>query len=155
MRRFAVWVALLAASSCSAPASPARFDTALDLRSLMSWVLDPAADVVWGASGWVVTEEGERSLAPTTDEGWAEVRNAAALVVESGNLLMLPGRARDDGPWAQHAAQMIAVGKRVLAAAEAKDAQAVFDTGGELYVVCTACHGRYIASGPGTAESAD
>jgi hypothetical protein len=142
---------LLAAASCSAPATPIRFDTTLDVKSLMSWVIDPAADVVWGASGWVVTEEGERSLAPTTEEGWAEVRNAAALVVESGNLLMLPGRARDDGPWQQHAAQMIDVGKRALTAARAEDAQAVFDAGGELYVVCTACHARYLASEPADA----
>src|SRR5262245_36218382 len=110
----------------------------------MDWVLDPPAAVSWVAAGTVVTAAGAQSLAPTTEEGRAHVRNAAAIVVESGNLLMMPGRARDDVEWRRHAERLIDVGKRTLAAAVAKDTDGVFDTGGELYVVCTECHQKYL-----------
>jgi hypothetical protein len=143
-------------ASCSdqvPPPRPTALPPTLALKDLMDWVIDPAADVIWGAAGTIVTEGGEQSLAPTTEEGWAHVRNAAAIVVESGNLLMMPGRARDDGEWRQHAARLIDVGKRTLAAAQAKDTDGVFDTGGELYVVCTECHQKYMLPEPTAPEA--
>jgi hypothetical protein len=154
MRAFAfvAFVKLLAASmllaACSQPPPAATaasnpLPPTLALRDLMNWVLDPAADVIWGAAGTIVTEEGEQSLAPTTEEGWDAIRNAAAIVVESGNLLMMPGRARDDADWRRHAAALIDTGRRVLRAAQAKDTDAVFDGGGDLYVICVECHEKY------------
>ena len=132
------------AATAAAPALPPT----LALKDLMDWVLDPAADVIWGAAGTIVTEEGEQSLAPTTDEGWNAIRNAAAVVVESGNLLMMPGRARDQGDWQKHAAQLIDTGSRLLRAAQAKDTDGVFNGGGDLYVICTECHQKYLPQEP-------
>ena len=37
--------------------------------------------------------------APADDDDWRAVLNSALMLAESGNLLMLDGRARDDGEW--------------------------------------------------------
>ena len=121
----------------------ASFEPVLEMHDLMASVLDPATDVIWGAAGSVITEEGEQDLSPVDEAGWQEVFNAAAIVTETGNLLMLPGRAEDDGDWMEYSQALIATGKEAMEAAKAKDAQAVFDVGGKLYLVCVACHQTY------------
>ena len=109
----------------------------------MEWILDPAADVIWDSAGFVITAEGETDLAPTTDEGWEHVRNNAAIVAETGNLLMMPGRTA--GPaWVAYAQALTAAGKVAMAAADAHDADALFDAGGQLYQACRACHAQYM-----------
>lgn len=130
--------------SGSQPAVPeTQYRPVLDAQQLMNWVLDPSADVIWGSAGSVITEEGEQDLAPVDDEGWAGVRNAAAVVVESGNLLMMPGRTRGED-WNEFARGMMTMGERALAAAESRDADALFEVGGQLYNVCVACHQQYM-----------
>jgi hypothetical protein len=124
-----------------------------DMRDLMNWVLDPAADVIWQSAGSVTTVDGTEDLAPTNDEGWDRVRHAAAVVSESGKLLMLPGRARDEGAWKGMSRAMVDIGARTAHAAERRDAEAIFDLGGELYTACLACHQRYAISGQPDAAS--
>jgi hypothetical protein len=114
-----------------------------NVKQTMEWILDPAADVIWDSAGFVITAEGETDLAPTTDEGWEHVRNSAAVLAETGNLLMMPGRA---GPpdWVAYAQGLTAAGEVAMAAAEAHDADALFDAGGQVYQVCRACHEQYL-----------
>ena len=69
------------------------------------------------------------------------------MVVESGNLLLLPERLRDAPDWIEISQGLTSVGQRVLAAAEAQDADALFKTGGELYNVCVSCHQFYWTEG--------
>ena len=116
-----------------------------DLHDTMTWVLDPAADVIWGSAGVIVTAEGEQDLAPTTDEGWDRVRHSAAVVAESGNLLLMPHLMpeTDATAWNEFARGMTFVAKDALAAVDARDADALFETGGHLYNVCLACHQVY------------
>lgn len=148
-KKIAVYAALLVAASwftgcAQEPETPAPpYEPVLDIHDLMNSVLDPATDVIWAAAGAVITADGEQDLAPVDDAGWQAVFNAAAVVSETGNLLMLPGRAEDSGDWMEYSAALIATGKEAMAAAEAKDAQAVFDIGGKLYLVCVACHQGY------------
>ena len=109
----------------------------------MLWILEPAAEVIWDSAGFVITAEGETDLSPTTEAGWDLVRNNAALVAESGNLLMMPERSM--GPeWVAYAQAMIGAGRGVMAAAEVRDAEALFDAGGDLYQTCRACHTQYM-----------
>lgn len=134
---------LLASSGCAPKPVATPFEPVLELHDLMASVLDPATDVIWGAAGAVITEAGEQDLAPVDDAGWQAVYDAAAIVTETGNLLMLPGRAVDQGDWIEYSAALITTGKEAMAAAKARDAQAVFDVGGKLYLVCVACHQGY------------
>lgn len=115
-----------------------------DTKQLMNWIIDPNADVIWGASGWVVTEAGEQDLSPTTQEGWDAIRNAAATIAESGNLLLMPGHAMTGEDWQEISTGLTATAVLLIDAAERQDAQAVFDLGGTLYNVCVSCHQLYV-----------
>lgn len=132
-----------ATSTGGAGQAAGSFRPVLDDHQLMSWVLDPATDVVWGAAGSVITADGEQKLAPVDDEGWVTVRNAAAMVTEAGNLLMLPGRSRGED-WNELARGLVTIGQRAIAAAQAHDDEALFEAGGQLYNVCVACHQVYM-----------
>jgi hypothetical protein len=114
-----------------------------NVRQTMEWILDPAADVIWDSAGTIITVEGPTELAPTSADAWHHVRDSAAIIAETGNLLMMPGRAL--GPaWIQYSQQLTAAGELAIAAAEAQDSEALFDAGGELYRACLACHERYM-----------
>jgi hypothetical protein len=109
----------------------------------MAHVLEPNAQVYWRAVGWIIDFEGEHELRPETEEEWLAVENAAFVVAEAGNLLMMDGRALDDGPWMTMSQSLIDIGRRAIEVAEARDEQAVFDVGAEMYFVCTQCHATY------------
>jgi len=110
----------------------------------MVWMLEPAADVLWDNAGFIITADGEQDLQPTTQAGWDKVRDAATVVAEAGNLLMMPGYAADSGDWTEYASGLVMAGNRAREAAQAKDADALFQAGANLYSVCLACHNRYI-----------
>jgi hypothetical protein len=129
----------------AAPAAAAPpLHTALTTKQLMSWIIDPSATAIWNSVGTVVSEKGTEEHHPKTDEEWATFRNAAATLVESGNLLMLGERAVDNDQWMATARGMADAAATVLEAAEAKDVEAYFDAGGALYEACTACHSQYL-----------
>lgn len=119
------------------------------MHDTMTWFLDPAADVLWSSAGFVLTAEGETSLAPTTEEGWARVRHSAVVVAEGGNLLLLPHLLPDPAEgigteaWVEFAQGMTRIGMEAVAAVDAQDADALFTAGGHLYNVCLACHQVY------------
>ena len=140
---------LLAAllSGCSTPGTPDAappYEPVADVRQTMLWLLEPAADVIWDSAGTIITAEGRTELAPTTDAGWDNVLEHAAILAEAANLLMLPGRAA--GPdWIAYAQGLHATARLALAAAEARDGDALFDAGGQIYQACVACHTQYWA----------
>ena len=129
-------------AACSRPEPP--YNVEMPMKEVMGHVLDPAADMIWTASGYEITEAGERDLSPTTQEGWDAVENGATIVAESANLLMLPGRAVDDGPWMQYAAAMAKEAMVAKAAAQEKNRDRLFEAGASLYQSCVACHDKYI-----------
>jgi hypothetical protein len=123
-------------------AAPPPYQPVADVRQTMAWILEPAADGIWDSAGTIITAEGRTELAPTTDAGWEEVRKHSAILAEAANLLMLPGRAA--GPdWIAYAQGLHATAKQALAAAEARDADALFEAGGQIYQACVACHTQY------------
>jgi hypothetical protein len=147
----ALSVVLVAGCSSEAPpvaAVPAgsgpEFREIADVKQVMDWILDPNADVVWDAVGTIVSAEGTQEVAPETDEQWTAVRNSAAIVAEAGNLLLMPSRARDHEDWAKHAHAMTQAAQEALVAADAKDTEALFTAGGEIYAACSACHAQYM-----------
>jgi hypothetical protein len=133
-------VCLLAACSGT---PPPPFQPAVDVKTLMASVVDPTADIYWGAVGTVIDEKGITEISPTTTEEWDAVRNAAIIVAETGNLLMMSSRAKDGGEWMKQARALVDVGQKAIRAAESHNRNAVFDTGAEMYDVCTSCHVKY------------
>jgi len=136
---------LLALASCATQQqviSP-QYEVVADVHHTMELIVDPAADIIWSSAGSIITAAGEQELAPTTLEAWAKVESAAAVLTESGNLLMMPGRSV--GPdWDEYASGLISTGKLAMAAAEQQDAKALFDAGASIYQVCLACHNQYL-----------
>lgn len=122
------------------PAPP--FAPVLGVGDLMWNILDPAADGIWDSAGTIITAAGSRELAPTTDEGWEEVVQSAALLAEAGNLLMIPGRSNGAG-WNDYSAELRAASQRAMAAAQAQNSDRLFDAGGEIYQACRGCHEKY------------
>ena len=129
----------------AAPATPYR--PIADVAQTMEWILDPAADVIWGSVGTIIDKDGMHEFFPKTDEEWMAVHNAAAVVAESSNLLMMPSRAKDDTDWMEFCQGLIDAALLAKKAAEAKDKEALFDAGGRIYSVCAACHQQYVMEG--------
>jgi hypothetical protein len=123
------------------PAPP--FKPVADVKQLMNAVVDPAADVIWASVGTIVSAEGTEERAPKTDEEWTAVLNSAFVITESGNLMMMGSRAKDTREWMRHSQALIDVGIRTVKAAEARDKDAIFSLGGDIYEVCANCHKAY------------
>lgn len=146
--------ALLTACSPSKPAgtsaraagtAQAKYNTSLPMNELMAHVVDPASFAYWRGSGTEITKTGAKDLSPTTEEGWTLLENGAAILIEAGNMLQLPGRAQaPEADWNRYAQELTARAIVAKAAAEKHDKQAVFDAGGRLYETCTSCHKQYV-----------
>ena len=150
-RALLLMLATFMLTQCSAPdeegapltSSSAGYNTELSLVDIMNLVLDPASDEVWAAGGWILSDAGYEELYPTTDEGWAYVRAQAAVVVESGNMLALPGRAVDNDAWMIYSQGLSSAGMLAMKAATAQNKEDFFQAGAQIYSVCTACHQAY------------
>ena len=63
------------------------------VRQVMLGIVKPTSDVVF-----------KFQFDPRkTDEEWATLQNNALTLAETGNLLLLPGRAKDNGEWTKNA----------------------------------------------------
>ena len=112
--------------------------------ALMALVIERQAQIIWDAVGTIVTAEGTQEIRPANDEDWVKVRAAAINLTEAGNLLMMAPRAQDGDRWMQNVQRMMTQGERLIAAAERKNPQEVFDVGAELYEACVTCHTGYM-----------
>ena len=142
-----VFTGLLSLAGCDQPATEVAQDQpdyapVASHHEVMEWVLDPAADVIWDSAGFVITLEGEEDLAPTQDEGWENVVRNATVLAESANLLMMPGHTAG-ADWDEFAVALRDRSQLAIAAAHARDADTLFDVGGEIDQVCRACHEQY------------
>lgn len=113
------------------------------MKDLMLNVLDPAADGIWESVGTIFTADGRFDKAPSTDDEWAVVRMHALQLAESGNLLMLPARSSGSPEWIKESQALIDQSNRALKAIEAKNTDALFTIGGDIYDVCTNCHKQF------------
>ena len=142
--RIIIGVLLLAATvppSPSASASQvadasARMQPASTMSELMVKIIYPASDAIF----YITTRE------PKTDAEWSDLQGKALAVAESANLLMMPGRARDQDRWMQDARLMLDAGRAAFRAAKAKDVAALDALSDQLLTSCTSCHQHYRAN---------
>jgi len=80
---------------------------------------------------------------PKDDKDWAAVRRSAVTLAESGNMLMMRGRARDQGDWMKDAKLLVDAGNAAYKAAQAKDGSALAALAGAVDASCTTCHKQY------------
>ena len=114
-------------------------------QQLMAQVVQPTAEVFWGSVQYISDETGQHEILPETDEDWQRTRTAAATITEMGNLMMTPlyaeGRGED---WMEFSRGLVEVGQKAEQAAVNRDVDAVFEVGGTMYSVCSACHQAYL-----------
>ena len=121
-----------AASSQAPHTSPptARVGT---MSELMVHLIYPTSDAVFYIT----------SRTPATDAEWAELQAKTLTLAESANLLMMPGRARDQGRWMKDARLMLDAGWAAFKAAKAKDVPALEALSDQMLESCTTCHQHY------------
>jgi hypothetical protein len=149
--RIVVVAAALFGVSCGAemPEGP-PFRTDNSVPMLMANILDPAADLLWDAVGTVIDETGETHWEPVSEDertgpkpSWMQVRLGTMALAESANLLMMEGRARDQDQWIRFSEQLADAAMQAFEAAEAEDADRVFELGEAVYNTCNNCHQLY------------
>jgi hypothetical protein len=77
------------------------------------------------------------------EKDWDRVRRSAITLAEAGNLLMMPGRALDQGDWVKDAKLLASAGASAYKAAQEKDAKALAALAGSIDASCTTCHKQY------------
>lgn len=164
----AVFSASCQAAPPPAPASPYR--ATATVREIMQSVVAPGAQGLWDAVGTISNAKGTVNLEPKTDAEWAAVRRHAIALVESTNLLLVPGRhiapsdalvlrAEEADPgaelppaeiekrvqanwpaWTGMAHALHDSAMAVLKTIDKKDAAGLETTGSDLDGVCESCH---------------
>jgi hypothetical protein len=174
-----IGVAILG-SACTTEAEPAKsapdakagpppeYTTTATIKDIMKSIVDPSADVVWGAVQSVVTTSGIEDKVPLTDEDWEEARLGTLRLLEATNLLMIPGRRvaapgekseapgaelepeemqvlieKDRQAWNKRARALHEAAELTLRAIEKRDSQTVFDLGERIEHACESCHTQY------------
>jgi hypothetical protein len=128
----------IAATSCSRRSDMAPIAT---LEQIMETTIEPVSDRVFDAAVW---ENGVQVGGPKTDDDWKLVQANAMMLAETCNLLLMPGRAKDDGGWPIRTQAMKDAALEAAKAADAKNTDAIFAAGGRLYQACLGCHLQYI-----------
>jgi hypothetical protein len=116
----------------ASPAAPptARIGT---MSELMVHLIYPTSDAVFYIS----------SRTPATEAEWVELQAKTLTLAEAANLLMMPGRARDQDRWMTDARLMLDAGWAAFKAAKAKDVPALEALSDQMYEACTTCHQHY------------
>jgi hypothetical protein len=103
------------------------------MSELMVDLIYPTSDAVF----YIATRT------PTDQVGWNALSAQTLMLAESANLLMMPGRARDQERWMQDAKLLLDVGTEAFKASKAKDVEALEALNDRLYQSCVTCHQHY------------
>jgi hypothetical protein len=165
-------VCVVAVAACSLEPAPRTepegetpYQITATVEDLMRSMVDPSADAVWDAVVTEVTAAGVSEHAPGSAEDWAALRRSAITLVESTNLLVMPGRriaaegvrsdlpgvdlepeqiealrAENPGAWTQFVSGLRASGLTVLDAIDRQDVEALLVAGDGLDLACENCH---------------
>jgi hypothetical protein len=140
MRTLASIIALVAvAAAVHVPAAQDKSAAAPPMQrigtmsELMVHLIYPTSDAVFYIS----------SRTPKTEAEWTELQAKTLMLAESANLLMMPGRARDQGQWMKDSKLMLDAGNAAFRAAKAKDVAALEALSDQLYESCVTCHKNY------------
>ena len=141
---FAVVAAAAFTLSCTPSAPPSPYKPVATVMELMEGTVQPSAEIYWESVSTTISAAGIDEKYPKTDEEWEHVWGGAMTIAESGNLLMMPSRVKDDGEWMRLSAALVDVGVEGAKAARTRNPEKVLEVGEKIYNVCTECHMKYI-----------
>ena len=96
-------------------------------------ILYPAGDAVF----YIETRT------PTNSEEWALLQLQTLALAETANLLMMPGRARDQDQWMADSELLLLAGEAAYRAAKDRDVAGLVALNDALYESCVTCHQHY------------
>lgn len=134
---FLMGIAILLLAKAGSAQAPA-FQPVGTVHQIMVGLVAPASDVIFAVP----------NHAPKDEKDWASVQNSALTLAEVGNLLMIPGRAKDNGNWMKFAKALVDTGSEAFKAANAKDAKALEGIGDKIDDTCETCHAKYLPKPP-------
>jgi hypothetical protein len=131
---------LLIVSACAPPPerTPDAFRLVATVGEVMRAITVPASDAVWRAG----------ADPPETADQWVAIEHAALALAESGNLLLMEGRAADRGNWEAQALAMIEAARAAALSARDRDLDRLLDSGDAIYLTCEGCHADYMITPP-------
>jgi hypothetical protein len=132
MKSFALAAVAAAAFAQTAPVRPPTRNVGT-MSDLMVKIIYPASDALFYIE----------SRTPKTESEWGALEGQALMLAESANLLMMPGRARDQTQWMTESRKMLDAAADALAAARKRDVDGIVFVGEKLLESCTACHKTY------------
>jgi len=119
--------------ACAAMAQAPSFQPVGTMSQLMISIIYPTSDAIFYID-----------RAPlTTETQWNTLRGQALMLAESGNLLMIGGRARDQADWIKFSNMMLEAGRTAYKAALTKDLDGIRGVNDQLYSSCVGCHSEY------------
>ena len=158
------------AKAVTPPVEESSYRATSTVRDIMQSVVAPSAQGLWDSVGTISDARGTFNLEPKTDADWAAVRRHAVALVESTNLLVIPGRhvahaaaetlkADDADPgselppaeiekrvsaswpaWVAMAHALHDSATSMLDAIDKKDVASLESRGSDLDAVCETCH---------------
>ena len=132
------------------PAAPEK-----TVQQLMAQDVQPTAQTYWDSVQFISDETGDHDIFPKTDADWQRTKDAAVKLRELAELLKSPGYSEGRGEdWTTFANSLGDVSKLAEQAAVDRDTDKIFEVGGTLYNVCSACHMAYPATVGPEAEEA-
>ena len=127
-----IMAAVVLAMAATAQA-PTTFQPVENMSQLMIDIIYPTSDALF----YVDRDP------PKNEHEWSLLRGQALILAESGNLIMMAGRARDQENWIKYSKIMIDLGKTAFKAAQAKDLDGIRALNDPLNDVCVNCHLQY------------
>ena len=124
---------LILLTAAVAMAQAPEYQPVGNMSQLMVNIIYPASDAIFYV---------DRNP-PSNDVGWNQLANQALILAESGNLLLMPGRARDRANWTKDTKLMIDAGAMAFRAAKAKDIEGIRALNEALNTSCVTCHSHY------------
>jgi len=135
VRSFGVYLAAGAAlmTTVAMAQTPATFQPVGNMHQLMIDIIYPMSDAIF----YVDREP------PKSQHDWDVLRTDALTLAESGNLLMMEGRARDQKNWIMESKMLADIGGKAYKAAQAKDIDGIRALNDSLNAACVVCHYQY------------
>jgi hypothetical protein len=133
MKIFALSIALAGALAQAASSDRPPTRNVGSMSDLMVKIIYPTSDALFYIE----------SRTPKTDAEWTALEGQALMLAESANLLMMPGRARDQKQWMADSQLMLDAGAAAVKAAQAKNVDAIAALSDQLMESCTTCHRHY------------
>lgn len=145
IRILGVAMGALAIAACSQAEQVPPLGTA---QQMMAQEVQPTAEIFWNAVGsrseLVDGEPVFTEWQPEGDAEWEDVRASAVRLGELGAILQTPAYAEGRGDdWIAYSQGLVDAAAQAEQAAMARDPEAVFEVGGTIYAVCSACHRMY------------